>query len=341
MIMQELSIGKLSPNLLEELVFGCLGKPDSRVILGPRIGEDAAVIDFNDRVLVVHSDPITGAIRDVGWLAVNICANDIATRGARPLWILVVMLLPKGTKYQELKQIAGQIGNAAKELGVAIIGGHSEITIGINRPILITTALGEIDKKKLVGSSGAKIDDYIIMTKGAAIEGTAILSTEIPMNLETKISHETVKRAQDFIRKISVVQDALTAVGVGGVHAMHDVTEGGVAGGLQEIAWASNVGIHVYEEKIPVYEETKVICRVLDIDPLKTIGSGSLIISANSGKAGKIVDALEKEGIQASVIGRVVDEKGESWISRRDGTRLDLSEPVEEEIWRILGKRYR
>ena len=341
MIQHSLSIGKLDPNILKELVFGCLGRPSPRVIIGPKIGEDAAVIDFKDRVLVVHSDPITGAIKDVGWLAVNICANDIATRGVRPLWILIVMLLPQNIKFSQLKQITGQIDKAAKELDIAIIGGHSEITAGINRPILITTAIGEAEKGKFVSSSGAKIGDHIIMTKGAAIEGTAILSTEITKRLESKISREIVKDAQNFIKRTSIVQDALIASEVGGVHAMHDATEGGVAGGLQEIALASNVSIQAYEEKIPVYKETKAICRALNIDPLKTIGSGSLIISVHPDKAKGIVVALQEKGIQASIIGRVKDKKDKSCIFRRDGTTLNLSKPIKEEIWGILGKHYR
>ena len=327
--------------MLKKLVFGCLGTPSPRVIIGPKIGEDAAVIDFRDRVLVVHSDPITGAIKDVGWLAVNVCANDIATRGVRPLWILIVMLLPQNIKSRQLMQITSQIDKAAKQLDVAIIGGHSEITAGIKRPILITTAIGEAEKGKFVTSSGAKVDDQIIMTKGAAIEGTAILSTEITKRLESKIGRGIVKEAQNFIKRTSIVQDALVAAEVGGVHAMHDATEGGIAGGLQEIAWASNVSVQVYEEKIPIYKETKAVCRALNIDPLKTIGSGSLIISAHPEKAKEIVDALQKKGIQASIIGKVTSKRDNSCIFRRDGTTLNLSKPIKEEIWGILGKHYR
>lgn len=341
MVQHSLSIGKLNPNILKELVFGFLGSPSPRVIIGPKIGEDAAVIDFKDRVLVVHSDPITGAIKDVGWLAVNICANDIATRGVRPLWILIVMLLPQNVRLSQLKQITSQIDKAAKQLDITVIGGHSEITAGINRPILITTAIGEAGKGKFVSSSGAKVGDHIIMTKGAAIEGTAILSTEITKRLESKISPGIVKEAQNFIKRTSIVQDALIAAEVGGVHSMHDATEGGIAGGLQEIAWASNVSVQVYEEKIPIYKETKAICRVLNIDPLKTIGSGSLIISAHPEKAEEVVGTLQKKSIQASIIGKVRDRKDKSCIFRRDGTTLNLSKPIKEEIWEILGKHYR
>lgn len=335
MVQRSLPVGKLDPKLLKQ-VLGCLGSPDPRVIVGPRIGEDAAVIDFRDRVLVIHSDPITGAVENIGWLAVNVCANDIATMGVRPLWILVVMLLPQDINSAQLKQITRQIDEAAKELDIAVVGGHSEVTLGIDRPILVTTAIGEAEGKKFVSSSGAQIGDNIIVTKGAAIEGTAILSTELAEPLQRKIDMNIVQRAQNFVKKIGVVKEALTAVEVGGVHAMHDATEGGIAGGLQEVAWASKVGIVAYEKMIPIYEETKAICKALNIDPLKTISSGALIISAHPEKAEGITAALHKKGIPASIIGEVVDESEGLYVLRRNGTELDLSKPVKEELWGAL-----
>jgi len=336
MAQRSLPVGKLDPNLLKQIVFGCLGSPDPRVIVGPKIGEDAAVIDFEDRVLVIHSDPITGAVENVGWLAVNVCSNDIATRGVRPLWILIVMLLPQDVNSAQVKQITQQINEAARELGIAVVGGHSEVTPGINRPILVATAIGEAEKGRFVSSSGAKIGDHIIVTKGAAIEGTAILSTEMAEALQRRVSRSLIRRAQKLIKKIGVVKEALTALEVGGVHAMHDATEGGIAGGLQEVAWASSVGITAHEERIPIYEETKAICKALNIDPLKTISSGALIISAHPEKAEEVAATLQKRGIQASIIGEVVNEREGSYILRRDGTKLDLSKPVKEELWGAL-----
>jgi hydrogenase maturation factor len=306
------------------------------VLLGPNIGEDATVINFGDRALVVHSDPITGAVENVGRLAVNICTNDIATRGVRPLWILTVLLLPEGVSSAHLKNITTQIDEAAKELGVAVVGGHCEVTPGIDRPIVITTALGETPREKFVRTGGAKIGDSIIVTKGAAIEGTAILSQELDSFLQGKVDEKIIERAKQFIKKITVVEDALTAVEVGGVHAMHDATEGGVAGGLQEIAWASNVGIIAYEEEISIHKETEAVCQALSIDPLKTIGSGALIISAHPKKAVNMLAALKGKGIHAAVVGKVVDKKEGTYIVRRDGTKLDLSKPVKEELWKAL-----
>jgi hydrogenase maturation factor len=338
MVKHPLSFGKINPNMLKQIVFNYLGSHNSRVIVGPKIGEDAAVIDFDDRVLVVHSDPITGAIENIGWLAVNVCANDIATRGVRPLWILTVILLPKDFDSAQLKNITSQIDEATKKLHIAVIGGHSEVTSSVSRPVIVATVIGEAKKGDFVTSSGAQVGDSLIVTKGAAIEGTAILSTEMVKILETKVDKNLILRAQKFIKMTSIVKDTLTAVKVGGVHAMHDATEGGIASGLQEIAWASNTGIIALEEKIPIYKETREICKALHIDPLKTISSGALIISAHKKKAEEIVAALQKSNIQASIVGEVVEKAKGLYIVRRNGARLDLSRPVKEELWKILEK---
>jgi len=336
MVERCLTIGKLEPQVLKQLILNRLGTQDSRVLLAPNIGEDATVIDFGNRALVVHSDPITGAVENVGWLAVNVCTNDIATRGIRPLWILTVLLLPETFTITQLRDITAQIDRASRQLGVAVVGGHSEVTVGINRPIIITTAIGETADKKFVRTSGAKLGDSIIVTKGAAIEGTVILAHELSSFLEEKIGKKTVEKAKKLIKKTSVVKDALTAVEAGEVHAMHDATEGGVAGGLQEIAWASNVGVMAHEKKIPIRPETDAICKALDIDPLKTISSGTLLIAAKPESAEKIVAALAREGIRASIIGKVTKRTQGIYVIRKNGAKLSLSRPVKEEIWNAL-----
>lgn len=336
MTSHSLTVGKLDHRILQKLVFNRLGAPSQRIILGSQIGEDASVIDFGQKALVVHSDPITGAVENIGWLAVNVCTNDIATRGIRPLWILAVLLLPENFTSTQLEIITTQMDHAAKQLGVAIVGGHSEVTSEINRPIIVTTAIGETLNKDFVRTSGAKVDDSVIVTKGAAIEGTAILAHELSDFLVGKIGKKTVEKAKKFIRMTSVVEDALTAVEVGEVHAMHDATEGGIACGLQEIAWASNLGIVAYEHKIPVHKETEIICKTLEIDPLKTISSGALIIAASPHSAEKIVAELERKGIGSSIIGKVKEKTEKAYIVRNDGTKLNLEKPVKEQLWVAL-----
>lgn len=339
MVSDSLETGKLQPALLKQIVLSRLGIDDPRVLLGPHVGEDASIIDFGQKALVVHSDPITGAVENLGWLAVNVCANDIATRGVRPLWLLIVILLPENTTSAQLKSLTTQIDEAAKKLGAAVVGGHSEITPSIKRPVVITTAIGETHKGKFLRTSGAKAGDHIIVTKGAAIEGTAILASELTKQLQGKIKAKTLERAKQFIKMTSVVEDALTAVEAGEVHAMHDATEGGIAGGLQEIAWASSIGLVAYEEKILISKETEAICKALDIDPLRTISSGALIISAEPKSAGKIVASLEEKGIRSSIIGKATSKKDGAYILRKDGTRLDLSKPVKEELWKAFERK--
>ncbi len=340
MASNSLEVGKLQPNTLRRIVLSRLGVDSPRVLLGPHIGEDASVIDFGQNALVVHSDPVTGAIENLGWLAVNVCANDIATRGVRPQWMLIVILLPEHTTITKLKSLTTQIDEAAKRLGIAVVGGHSEVTSSISKPIIIATAIGETPKNKFVKTGDAQPNDILIVTKGAALEGTAILASELTTQLENKIDRRTLEKAKQLIKMTSVVEDALTAVEAGGVHAMHDATEGGIAGGLQEIAWASNVGLITHEERIPISSETEAICRLLKIDPLKTIGSGALIISCEPRSAEKIVTVLENKGIKASIIGKVTNERHNAYIIRKNGTRLDLSKPVKEELWKALKKRF-
>jgi len=338
MAQDSFEVGKLPPSTLKQIVLSRLGANDPRVLLGPYVGEDASVIEFGQKALVVHSDPITGAVENLGWLAVNVCANDIATRGVMPQWMLMVILLPENITKAQLKNLTSQIDKAAKQLNIAVVGGHSEVTPSVNRPVIIATAIGETPKNRFVKTSGAKPGDALIVTKGAAIEGTAILASELAAMLRTKIDQKTLEKAKQFIEMTSVVEDALIAVEAGGVHAMHDATEGGIASGLQEIAWASSIGLIAYEEKIPISTETEVICSLLGIDPLKTIGSGALIISCNPKRTDKIMASLRKSNIKASLIGKVTDEKDNIYIIRKDGTKLDLSRPIKEELWNALQK---
>ncbi len=323
--------GKLPYKELENLLHKLISK-DPQVIVGPRVGEDAAIIRVGDKVIAIHCDPITGAEKRIGWLAVNVASNDIATTGFRPKWILVVMLLPRK---ELLDEISEQLRSAAAELGVKIIGGHTEITPGLSRPIVMVTAIGEGDPGSYVTSSGVREGDRLILTKGAGIEGTAILAEEFYEKLASKLSKDLLDRARDFIKMISVVKDAMIAMEVGGVHAMHDPTEGGLLGGIQELAIASNLGVIVRERDVLVRRETRAICRVLGIDPYRLISSGSLLIAADPERAKDIVGRLKEEGIEAKIIGKFVKGRKRVFKTLR-GEEIDLNEPVKEELWTAL-----
>ncbi len=216
--------GKLPPDLLERYL-SILRKHDPRVIVGAQIGEDAALIDMGDRLLVVHSDPITGAITRIGWYVVHIVANDVATRGAKPRWFLPVVMLPLDWE-DRAGEVFRDMREAIDEIGAYIVGGHTEFTPGLNRPIISMTALGEVEKTKYVMTKNCRPGDDIILTKGVAIEGTSIIANELYDYLKENIDEDILQRARALSKQISVVKEALIAVKSGEVHAMHDPTEG-------------------------------------------------------------------------------------------------------------------
>jgi hydrogenase maturation factor len=284
------------------------------LIVGGSIGEDAAVIDMGDRYLVAKTDPITFATDEIGWYAVNVNANDVACTGATPRWFLATLLLPENKTTPVLvDSIFTQISSACQELGISLAGGHTEITYDLDRPLLVGQMLGEVSPHKMVTTSGAQIGDDLILTKGIAVEATAIIATEMHQQLLNHFDSNNLKYYANFLHNpgISVVKEAAVAVAAGGVHAMHDPTEGGLATGLFELAEAAKVGLEIIEDQLPYFPETITLCQHFGLDPLGVIASGALLIAADPPFTSKIVDHLTQAGIEASVIGRVrPQEKG-------------------------------
>ena len=274
-------------------------KHDPRLLIGPQIGEDAAVIDAGDRYLVVATDPVTFATDHIGRYAVHINANDVAVLGARPLWFFVVMLLPENRTTPELAEtIMADVRTTCEEFGVALGGGHTEITQGIDRPILVGQMLGEVAPTRLVRKTRIAIGDQILLTRGVAIEGTAILAREKSERLRGRVDADLLARAARFLIEpgISVVSAALAAANVGEVvHAMHDPTEGGLATGLFELVAPAGLGLRVIREHIPVFPETDRICSALALDPLKLIASGALLIAVAPDGADSVLTAIEAD----------------------------------------------
>lgn len=281
---------------------------DPRLLVGGSMGEDAAVIDMGDHCLVATTDPITFATDEIGWYAVNINANDVACTGASPRWFLATLLLPEGkSSWEMVETIFGQITSACSSLGITLAGGHTEISYGLDRPLVIGTMLGEAARDKIVTTRGARPGDDLILTKGIAVEATAIIAGEKRPELLGHFSSADIDRFANFLRRpgISVVKDAAIAVAAGGVHALHDPTEGGVATGLHELAQAAGVGLAVWADKLPYLPETTALCRFFGLEPLGVIASGSLLIAAGPAFTEDIVRELGRAGIAASVIGRV------------------------------------
>ena len=330
--------GKVPTEVLQKIVFKNLGAKRGDVVLSSSIGEDAAIVQAGNQILAISSDPITGAEEWLGWLAVHVNANDVATRGVQPRWFNSIILLPKNSATELIKKICTQMDKAARQLDVAIVGGHCEITPGIDHPIVTGCAIGVAEDGKYVTSGGARIGDKIILTKGAGIEGTAILASDRRQELLKIFDESFLNKAENFFEKISIVKDAITAFRTGGVSAMHDPTEGGVAGGLHELADAANVGFQVYGEKILVPDETRKICQHFDIDPLQLISSGSLLIVAEEAKTAEILSSLSRNGVQASMIGEIVAPELGRTLVKEAGAETELVRPASDHLWKALAK---
>jgi hydrogenase expression/formation protein HypE len=333
-------VGKLPPRILESLLAACPVPRGSHVIIGPRFGEDAAVIDMGTKYLVAKTDPITFTAERIGWYAVNINANDIVTLGAKPRWFLATLLLPeRGATRTLAKDIFQDILKACHSLGITLCGGHTEVTGGLGRPIVVGLMLGEVEKSRLVRKESQRPGDLVILTKGVAVEGTAILAREKARLLEAALGPTVVRRARRllFHPGISVVREALLAVRHGEIHALHDPTEGGLLSGLYELARAGGVGLHAWLDKVPVLPETQTFQRALGFDPFALIASGSLLIVATARTAGRVLKALERARVSASIIGEVRRASEGMCVLGPGGSRLRaLAVPARDEIARLL-----
>ncbi|HQE93546.1 MAG TPA: AIR synthase family protein [Anaerolineae bacterium] len=330
-------IGKLPQTDLIELLGRAPGEPDRRVIFGPGLGRDAAVIDFGDRYLVAKSDPITFATDEIGWYVMNINANDVACLGARPCWFIATLLLPEDkTDYALVERIFTQLHTAGREIGVSVVGGHTEITHGLDRPIVVGAMFGEVAPERLVRSDGARPGDALLLTKGICVEGTAILAREAADRLGGKVDAAVIKRAAQFLHNpgISIVREAAIVAAGGEVHAMHDPTEGGVATGIYEITEAAGAGATLDAAALPFYPETRTLCAALGLDPLGLIASGSLLAAVAADSAPRLVQTLHDAGISATLIGQIREAPG---VVVRDGRdEYPLRRFTRDEIARVF-----
>jgi hydrogenase expression/formation protein HypE len=338
--MSMLKPGKLPPELLQRLL-SAYTSADPRVIVGPAVGEDAAVIDMGGRHLIVTSDPITFATDAIGYYAVVVNANDIATRGGQPKWFLATLLLPEHTTSEALVDtIFAQIAQACSTFGIALVGGHTEVTCGLDRPILSGHMLGEVEPAALVTTAGAQMGDVLLLTKGICLEGASIIARERQVDLRHRgVPEDLLRRAQNFLFDpgISVVRDAHLAIGSGRVHAMHDPTEGGLAMAVHELASAARVGVALQREQIPVLEEASLLCRIYGLDPFGTIASGALLIATPPEDAAQVQLALQTNGIDCAMIGRVVSPSEGVFIDD-GGMRQPLPRFERDEISRLFAE---
>jgi hydrogenase maturation factor len=327
--MKKLSAGKIPIEILNSTVLKMTGARSEMTVTPPKAGLDFAVVKVGRRFMVVSADPITGVTRDIGRYAVNVSANDVATSGNRPQFAESVVLMPEGSTETDIRRLAQQIHIAAKESGIAIVGGHTEVTPGLARPIVATTVFSFVEK--FVTSADAKEGDSIMMTKTAGVEGTSELASM--RGLLPEIPPSTLRRARNFISQVSVIDEAVAAFQTGWVHAMHDCTEGGLLGAVFEMSVASGLGFSVKEGAIPIAPETGQICRALSINPLRLIGSGSLLLAVEPGMEVKLTKVL-KPFCRTTPIGKF--QKGGKLLISNNGKKRLIRNAPEDELWRVI-----
>ncbi len=333
-----LPAGKLPASALEAML-SRLPHNDPGVVIGAGLGEDAAVLDVGDRYLVAATDPVTFASDRIGWYSVHVNANDVAVLGARPRWFFAVLLLPeRAARLSTAEAITAEIARTCRGLDVSLCGGHTEVTAGLDRPIVIGQMLGEVGKDRLLRKDRVEVGDRILLTRGAALEGTAILAREKGAALESRLDAALLARARAllFDPGISIVEAARIAAAAGRVRAMHDPTEGGIATGLWELARASGRGLRIRGDAIPILPETRAVCEVFGLDPLRLIASGALLVAADPEDAPAIVRALESRGLPAADVGEV--RPAEDGIQIEASGRWGALEPADrDEIARVIG----
>ena len=316
--------GKL-PNELLDRFLGELDCRDPSVLVGPRVGEDVAAVSLTgEDTLVLKSDPITFATDAVGYYAMVVNANDLATCGARPRWMLATLLFPPGTSPGRVRQVMVELQQAASRFGVSLCGGHTEITDAVTRPVVVGQLAGTVSRSRFIDKRRMRAGDQILFTKGVAVEGTALIAREFaPRLLELGLGRGEVEQCRRFLTEpgISILPEAGIAAGCKEVRALHDVTEGGVATALGELAAAGGHRIRVYPDRIPVFGSTARICKLLDLDPLGLIGSGSLLIACGPEACRGLSDSLDEAGIPVACIGQVLDEGSGVEALEKEGGR--------------------
>lgn len=330
-------IGKVNDDLFRRAILPQTGAPAPEVVVGPRMGVDAAILKVGEEYMAIAEDPIfpgpTTSPEDFGWITVHIGASDVAVMGIRPRFMTYSLLLPPETPEDYIAALVRSISDAAKELGICIVGGHTGYYSAVTVPTVGGITVWGYGKS-YVTPAGARLGDAVLITKGVAIEAAGILSSEFGEKLlAAGMPDHLVERARRRFREITVVADAIVASGVGGVHAMHDATEGGLERCLWEIAEASGVGLRIERERVPVPDDVRAVCEHFGLDPFQVISEGTLVLTCSPGSTGDLLRAFEDAGIPAAEIGEVVPlEEGRFWIGG-DGRKQEISPPLVDRFW--------
>ena len=330
-----LEIGKIDSDLLKQIVFGKIRYKRPEVLVRPGIGEDCAVVNFGEEYnCVMSTDPITAAATDIGRLAIHITCNDIASNGVQPVGIMLAVMLPYGTTEEDVAMIMEQAGETAEKLQVEIIGGHTEITNAVVKPVIVSTAIGRAPVDSTNSADNMQVGDHILITKRVGIEGAGIIASDLEDQLKDVLTEEELAQAKSFLSEVSVVKEGIIA-GEIGTNGMHDVTEGGVLGAVYEMAVIANHGVEIHKDKIPVDQVTLKIADKFNIDYMRLISSGCMLIVAAEDKKDEIMEKISAAGINVSDIGIITEkEKGLKLIV--DGQVKEIAPPAGDELYKAV-----
>lgn len=331
-----LKAGKLDSDLLKQIVFDKITFRRPEVLTRPGIGEDCAVVDFGSYECVMSTDPITAAVSEIGKLSIHISCNDIASNGIEPLGIMLAVMLPVGTTEDEIAHMMEQAGAAAESLGVEIIGGHTEITPAVVQPVIVSTAIGRGPAGGSQAAEDMRPGDHIMMTKAAGLEGSGILACDYEEELKQILTEEELEEARSLLKQVSVIPEGVAA-GKIGTHGMHDVTEGGILGGIWEMCQIAGTGARVWKDSIQVRPVTEKICNYFGIDYLRLISSGSMIIIVPQEKKEQMAEAMKNAGVDAFYIG-VICEKEKGVYLEEKGMEFPVAPPASDELYRVVAK---
>ena len=326
--------GKLPNNLLEDIIFKHIKYKRKEILTGAGVGEDNALVDFGENVAILSTDPITGAVNDIGRLSIEVSVNEVSASGGEAIGALMTILAPRGTRHSELEHIMKDAGEAASRLDVEIMGGHTEITDAVNKIVISTTVIGKIKKIDMPKIKDIKKGYKVLMTKSTGIEGTSIILKDYEHFFKDKMDIEKIKEGQAYGQKISVKEEGE----IGGeihINYMHDITEGGLLGAVWEAHKAIKKGIKIDEDKIPISDITKEMSAILEIDPLRLISSGSMLIVGEEAKLIQLIDKLNQKGISSSIIGEVI---GSGIFIESDGRVKTIEAPKADELYKAIEK---
>ena len=329
-----MKIGKVSETVLKRSIFKQIHTKRDEVLLGAGVGEACAAVKLSPgEIFVISTDPITGTVKDVGMLAIQITANDLASSGAEPVGVMLTVLLPEEIEEEDIREMMRQVEEACAHFHIQVMGGHTEVTRAVTQPVISVTGVGKVREDRLVSTAGAKPGQDILVTKWIGIEGTSIIAKEKEKELLERFSQAFVDTAKGFDQYLSVLPDSRIAV-EHGVSAMHDVTEGGIYGALWEVAEASGIGLEIDLKAIPIRQETIEICEYFELNPYYLISSGCMLMAADQGH--DLVRKLEAAGIPAAVIGKATDGKARRiW---NGGEESYLERPKTDELYKIYHK---